>query len=175
MRKKDVVCVMFLDIEKMHSIPHITFTQIDRQRNIPCMGLSVCELTECSPRWVFCSRCRMTFSIFRSVVASKCPPMPAFDRSRNDSSVCVDLSTCRIVHDADMLQDGRRYRASKDAVRRIHNSVLFGFPAENRTFIVNHFTSLPIELFKTLQTFSIKCPWTSVSTVFGRNVPHWWR
>lgn len=96
---------------------------------LPWIGLSVCELTECSPRWVFWSLCRITFSIFSSEETSKCPPPPAaLDRSRNDSSVCVDLSTCKIVHDADMLQDGRRYSASNDAVRRMQDSVVLGFP-----------------------------------------------
>lgn len=81
----------------------------------PWLGLSVCELTECSPRCVRCSLCRITFSILRSVVGvvtsavrvmtgdeSADGPDPAVAvgvhvlprvRSRNDSSVWVALSS----------------------------------------------------------------------------------
>lgn len=84
-----------------------------------CTGLaSVCELTEFSPRCVRCNLCRMTFSIFRSG-GEKFGPPPLVDRSKNESSVCVDLFSCRNVHCGWMLNVGRIYNASNDAVLRI--------------------------------------------------------
>lgn len=63
-----------------------------------CIGLNVCELTECSPVrcWTRCNLCRITFSdLFanESHITSTFESMP----TKQDSSVCVALSRCKIV------------------------------------------------------------------------------
>lgn len=63
-----------------------------------CIGLNVCELTECSPVrcCTRCNLCRRTFSDFianESLNASTFESMP----TKQDSSVCVALSRCNMV------------------------------------------------------------------------------
>lgn len=129
----------------------MTVLQIS-ELNLPWFGLSVWELTECSPRCVRCSLCLITFSIFKSVgvVTSvrvmmgeesaespvTAPPvgvhvLPRM-RSKYDSSVWVALSSCsRVAVSRLHAGAGRKYSASSDAVRRIEPSFSVStFPAD---------------------------------------------
>lgn len=63
-----------------------------------CIGLNVCELTECSPVrcWTRCNLCRSTFS---DLIANESLNVSTFESmpTKQDSSVCVALSRCKIM------------------------------------------------------------------------------
>lgn len=121
----------------VYCIIHVSVWEYQYKNNndLLCIGLNVCELTECSPpRCTRCSLCLKIFSAFVSLETSDVGVTGLPNSLMHDSSVCVDLSNCTMVYAAAcccicccnciwwaIFHDGRIYSASNEAVRRIHD------------------------------------------------------